>query len=379
MDYIRSRRHDEESNLQKIKTIGKWIATGGAILGAGIAIATAAYKVPLGHQAVVQRFGKYHRTEIQGLKFKLPAPIETMTYVHVEGQHKIEIGYRTFSSGFLLDSNTIDAWNGQNVAEKEIRNFIVDAGYVPEQSNIVGQLKSIVTDEYRSVTGDKLISDIEFAIQYNITDPKAYLFNSENPRVLLRTTALQLMRRAAGDRSLDEVLMLDKEGLMGYVRRELPKVLNTYNIGITPAIVNLQDSDVPKPVRKAFQSLNVAQNEAQQEVNQATKDRNTTITSAQAQANLIKGESKEYYNEVTARVDGEITRYNSSYGEFAKSPELVRSKMYYEAMGKLLPKFERVLIADEKTPNTLWFSQGGTTNSGATNAIPAQTTNGDKK
>ncbi|HYQ61377.1 MAG TPA: hypothetical protein VEP29_10005, partial [Desulfatiglandales bacterium] len=54
--------------------------------------ASMVYTVGVDEVGIIQRFGKYDRTTSQGLNFKLPAGVETLTKVKVTAVYREEFG-----------------------------------------------------------------------------------------------------------------------------------------------------------------------------------------------------------------------------------------------------------------------------------------------
>lgn len=62
-------------------------------------LASGFYIVNPGEHGVVQRFGKWSRTQtLEGLDYHLPAPVETVTKVNVNSLRKMNIGFTEFAA-----------------------------------------------------------------------------------------------------------------------------------------------------------------------------------------------------------------------------------------------------------------------------------------
>ena len=64
--------------------------------------------------------------------------------------------------------------------------------------------------EATMLTGDLNMAMVNWEVRYKIRDLKNYLFEIRNPRETLRDVSQAVMRTEIGNRSVDEVLTLDR-------------------------------------------------------------------------------------------------------------------------------------------------------------------------
>ena len=124
---------------------------------------------------VITRFGKYNRTEESGLHVKIPI-LERLYKVAVERQQKEEFGFRTTSTGGTRSEYT----------------------------------KSNTSEESMMLTGDLNLADVEWVVQYRISDPYLYLFKVRDPVNTMRDISEATMREIVGDRTVNEVLTVGR-------------------------------------------------------------------------------------------------------------------------------------------------------------------------
>src|SRR5580698_9469195 len=118
------------------------VAAAGALVVL-IVVFTSYYTVDADSEGVVQRFGRYYDTVKPGLHFKIPLGVDRVTIVPVLRQLKLEFGFGT------------------------------PGGTNPYQYSGVND-----QDEVRSmVTGDLNAVEVEWVVQYHISDAREYLFN----------------------------------------------------------------------------------------------------------------------------------------------------------------------------------------------------------
>ena len=257
------------------------------------------YTVDDKQQAVVTTFGKVTDVTDAGLHFKLPFGIQQAKKVDVNVYQKIELGY---------SSNGSDEYYEVNEKESTM------------------------------ITGDYNIVNVDFFVEYKISDPVAYLYSSNNPEMILRNLIQSQVRNVVGSTSVDAVLTDGKESIQSQVKDLVTQILSEYDIGLTLVDVRIQDSEPPtQDVIEAFKAVETAKQQAETVVNDAKAYQNAQLPDAQAQADKLVQNAlflkQKRINEATQQV----AMFNAMYAEYALNPEITRSRMYYETISEVLP------------------------------------------
>jgi membrane protease subunit HflK len=253
-----------------------------------------------------------------GLNFKLPIGIETVKKVPVERQLKEEFGFRTQTSGVR--------------AQYAGRAF---------------QKESLM------LTGDLNAGEVEWIVQFRISDPYKFLFKVRNAVSTFRDMNEALMREVVGDRSVSEVLTIGRVEIANTVTTKLQELCDQYETGIKVDQVVLQDVNPPDPVKPAFNEVNEAQQEREKLINQALSEYNKVIPKARGDAMRIIEEARGYAVERVNQSRGEAARFNSIFREYLRAPEVTRQRIYLETMNDVLPRVGRKLITDKEATGIL--------------------------
>ncbi|MFC3414216.1 FtsH protease activity modulator HflK [Algoriphagus hitonicola] len=269
-------------------------------------------------EGVVIQLGEYNRTVVPGLNFMLPLGIEKMYKIPVQRQLKQEFGFRTTSAGQ--------------------RSEYVKAGY---------------GDESMMLTGDLNLTDVEWVVQYRITDSYKFLFKVRNAEKTLRDMSESVMRKVVGDRTVNEVLTVGRQEIASSAEIKLQELCDEYENGIRIDQVVLQDVNPPEPVKPSFNAVNEAQQERETLINQAEADYNRIIPRARGEAEETIQLAEAYSLNRVNRAKGEAERFNSLYEAYIKAPEVTKQRIYLETMEKILPKIGNKIIVDEEGNNVL--------------------------
>ena len=280
---------------KKIRNILLTVVVAIALL---LAAGSCFYTVDDKQQAVVTTFGKVTDVTDAGLHFKIPFGIQQVEKVDVNVYQKIELGYTS---------------TGEDIYATN-------------------------TNESTMITGDYNIVNVDFFVEYKITDPAKYLYSSNEPEQILRNLIQSQVRNVVGSTSVDAVLTDGKENIQIQVKELVTQILAEYDIGLTLVDVRIQDSEPPtQDVIEAFKAVETAKQQAETVVNDAKAYQNAQLPDAQAQADKLI-QNAEYLKQ--ARINEateQVAMFTAMYEEYALNPEITRSRMYYEAISEILP------------------------------------------
>ena len=281
------------------KTLKKLLLGVFAAVFAVILFSTCFYTVDDKQQAVVTTFGKVTDVTDAGVHFKLPFGVQKAQKVDVNVYQKIELGYATDADG---------------------EGYVVN----PEESTMI--------------TGDYNIVNIDFFVEYKISDPVAYLYASSSPEEILRNLIQSQVRNVVGSSSVDAVLTDGKESIQMQVKELVTEILGEYNIGLTLMDVKIQDSEPPtQAVVEAFKAVETAKQQAETVVNDAKAYQNAQLPQAQAEADkLLQNAAYLKQNRINEAVQ-QVAMFQAMYAEYAQNPAITKSRMYYEAISEILP------------------------------------------
>lgn len=258
------------------------------------------YTVNDKEQAVVTTFGKVTSINDAGVHLKIPFGIQKVHKVDINVFHRMELGYRT-------DTN-----------------------------NPIGY--TVVDNESKMITGDYNIVNVDFFIEYKISDPVKFLFSSYSPEDVLKNLAQSQIRNVVGSTNVDSVLTDGKELIQMKVRESIIQTLELYDIGLMITDVKIQDSEPPTAeVIAAFKSVETAKQNADTLVNQAKAYANSQLPAANAKADsLIQNAQYLKQKRINEAIEN-VAMFEAMYSEYKLNPEITRSRMYYEMITKTMP------------------------------------------
>ncbi len=274
-------------------------------------LARGVYTVGPESVGVVQRFGKYVGTAGPGLRFKIPFGIDTVTILPVKRQLKMEFGFG--SAG----ATNLDQVSGEQAKESDM------------------------------VTGDLNAAHVEWVVQYEIADPEAFLFNMREPGPTLRDLAESVMREVVGDRTVDEVLTIGRQGIETDAIGRLTALVQDLKMGLKVQQVQLKNVHPPTPVQRSFDEVNRAQQEREQMINQANGEYNKVVPRASGEAERKLRDAEGYALKRVNEAQGDVARFTALLEQYEKAAEVTRRRLYLETMAEILPNLGGKIILDE--------------------------------
>ena len=285
----------KKKNKPSFKKLGTTIIVALLVVVIAVGAMSCFYTVDDKQQAVVTTFGKVTDITDAGVHFKLPFGIQSVQKVDVNVYQKIELGY--------------SSKNGNSS-----------------------------TSESTMITGDYNIVNVDFFVEYRISDPVQYLYSSNDPELILKNLIQSQVRNVVGSSTVDAVLTDGKENIQMQVKDLVSQILSEYDIGLTLVDVRIQDAEAPtQEVIEAFKAVETAKQRAEAVINDAKAYQNAQIPQAQAQADQAI-QNAEYLKQkrINEAVE-QVAMFTAMYEEYARNPAITKSRMYYEAIQEILP------------------------------------------
>lgn len=266
------------------------------------------YTVNDKQNAVVTTFGKVTSIQTEpGMHLKLPFGIQKAHPVDVNVFQKISIGYTTSDTG-------------ENIS---------------------------VANESKMITGDFNIVNIDFYIEYKITNPEKYLYASQNPEDIIKNLIQSQVRTVVSSYAVDDVLTVKKAEIQTVAKEMITTELEKYDVGLSLVDVKIQDAEAPtEEVIAAFKSVETAKQGKETALNEAKAYENANIPSAQAEADKLLQNAEYLKQRRINEAKEQIAMFNAIYSMYEMNPSITKQRMYYEALEKILPNIELYISTD---------------------------------
>lgn len=278
-------------------------------------LATGFYIVDQGSRGVVLQFGKHVETTMPGPRWHIPYPVESVTVVNMQQVRTIEVGYRTAE--------------GSSARSKELRESLM-------------------------LTDDENIIDLQFAVQYNLKDVEAALFNNRDTESYVRGVAETAIREIVGKSKMDFVLYEGREEIAVLARNLMQSILDRYNTGINVVSVTMQNAQPPEQVQAAFDDAVKAGQDLERQKNEGQAYANDIIPKARGTASRLLEEAAGYKARIESEASGNASRFEQILTQYQRAPEVTRQRLYLDAQEQILSSVSKVVV-DQKGGNSLLY------------------------
>jgi len=290
--------------------VGVTASVVGAILVL-IWLASGAFIVPEGQVGLVTTFGRLTHKTGAGFNWRWPAPFQAHETVNVAQVQTAEIGYRA-----------------------NVRN---------RQPN-----------EALMLTADENIVDVQFSVQYKVTDPVAWVFNNRDQVETVRDAAETAMRELVGRAKMDALLAENRDKLAGEAQRTIQRMVDGYRLGAAVTGVTVQSLAAPEQVASAFEETVKAQEDRARARSEAQAYADDIIPQAKGKAARLIQDAEAYRATAVNTAEGNAARFNQVVAEYAKAPAVTRDRMYIDTMQQIFSSTSKVMV-DAKTSNQIYL------------------------
>lgn len=261
-------------------------------------VSNSAYTVNEQEKAVVLTFGNPTYVKDSGLGFKIP---------FIQSVRKVDTTIRGFAIGY------------------------------DENNNQYNSEAAMITNDYNFV-------NVDFFVEWSVTDPIKALYNSSSPVNILSNIVQGAARNAIGSSTVDNVLTTGKGEIQSKIKSDVVAVLEELDLGIQVHNVTIQDAEPPTwEVISAFSAVEDAKQQMDTFINDANKYKNQQIPAARADADKeIRAAEADKESRVNEAV-GQVARFNEMFAEYEKNKEMTKKRLFFEAMEEILPDMEVII------------------------------------
>ncbi|RLB59284.1 MAG: hypothetical protein DRI34_02320 [Deltaproteobacteria bacterium] len=286
-------------------------------------------RVPVGHQAFVERFGRIVSGPLAaGLHLKLPWPLERG---HVRPSRRLQ----QLQVGFHVSRASTPAGN-------------------PPLEIPVGSL-----DTHHSnatvLTADELLVEIPFTVRFRIRDPRRYHFQFSQARQLLQSLAEEAVRESARATSFSAIVSRGRAEFAASCNRRLQSSLRQLDLGIELLGIVLVDSHPQADTADAFRAVSDALEDRATRIELARARRIEMISGARGQAAGMLAEAHRKKATTLAEARGRALSFAGLRQAYRLTPRLTRLRLRLEAAARALTEASKWILPEQVGTPDLWF------------------------
>ncbi len=295
--------------VKKLKAVRRMMVSFAVVILVLITVFSGFYTLDVEHAAIVTTLGKPEAVTQSGLHFKIP---------YIQTLDKVDTTIQGMAIGYVLETNED----------------------MPSESVMI--------------SSDYNFLNVDFYLEYQVSDPVKYMLNSDDPVAILRSVTQNCIRTVIASYKVDAIITTGKSEIQSNIKSMLIDKMEELDIGITVRNITIQDSEPPTvEVIEAFKAVETAKQGKETAVNNANKYRNEQIPVAEAEVDQIIQNAEAVKAARIAEAQGQVARFNDMYSEYIKYPTVTKQRMFYEAMEDLLPSLKVIIQSNGQEVQTL--------------------------
>lgn len=262
------------------------------------------------------------------------------------------------------------AWQGVYIINEKERGVVLRFG---EYHKTIGPglswqpwlldtvfVEPVTSERQYSATGlmltkDENIVQVPLTVQYNIESVEDFVLNIRSPNQTLEQATDSAIRHVVGSSTLNEVLSEGRQVLREEVHRRLQNYLDSYGSGVNVVDITLQRGAPPDAVREAFDDVNAAEADRDRMIDEAEAYRNGVLPEARGRAQRTIEEAQAYRGRVVEQAKGDASRFNQLYTQYELAPDVMRERLYLDAMQQVLSNSSKVMLGAEEGGSNLLY------------------------
>lgn len=288
------------NQMKRFVSIGAIVVV--CLMGAA-ALYLSLYTIGENEQAVVTTFGVPKTVNTSGLHMKIP---------FVQKVQKVDTTIKGFSIGYDGETN-------ESIERESL----------------------MITNDYNFV-------NVDFYVEYKVSDPIKTLYNTEDPILILKNLAQSYIRDTIGMYKVDDVITSGKSAIQAEIKTKIMERLVLDDIGIQLVNITIQDAEPPTDtIIDAFKAVETAKQGKETALNNANKYKNEKVPEAEASVDKILKEAESTKQSRINAANGQASRFNSLYAEYSKFPLITKQRMFYETMQEILPELKIIIDSSD--------------------------------
>jgi membrane protease subunit HflK len=268
-------------------------------------IVSGTFLVSADQQAVVTRFGAVTSPRVlPGIHYALPWPIDSVYKLKVHQLRRTVIG-----------------------------------GEIPDA--VLGRIQPASAE---FLSGDQNLLNVRVVAQYSVSEPKDFLFATDDVDRVVRTAVESELVRRIARTPVDDILTTEKVAIQNDVLLTAQRALDGYKPGVVLSSINIENVTPPAEAADAFRGVAGARADGIRLVNQAEGYANDLIPRALGEAAQLTEQAQAYKDGKINRAAGDAARFEEIAAEYAKAPKVTTTRAYVEAMEQILPKLKKLIV-----------------------------------
>ncbi|MFH1741890.1 MAG: FtsH protease activity modulator HflK [bacterium] len=300
-----------------------------AVLAASVIyIGSGFYIVPIGNQAMVERFGKPmdpDRPVGPGLHYHFPSPIEKVIVADTSRLRRMVLGYISSeknSLGFILWTN---------------RHYL---------------------EEMHFLTGENSVVDIAGNVHYRVTNLFDYLYSARDPDTILEQAGHRALREILGQEEFFGAITGRRDVLELELQRRMQAESDARGLGLKMVAVRFRDMHPPAEVAPDFEDVVSAQEDYERFIEEGRGYQAYHIPTTRGEAYRMVSRASAERNEKIYMSEGESASFIAQQEVYQRYASITRRRLLLETFEQALPPIKKYVVQSKDVDSKPTFFFG---------------------
>lgn len=225
--------------------------------------------------------------------------------------------------------------------------------------------------ELSLLTADESSLFLTVNVQYQIGDPRQYLFASRNADQILEQIVHSVVREQVGHSPWSR-LFKERSMLAATIKENLQAALKSYQTGLVVSDVTFADLRPPDALKAAVDAVDDATGARERAMSEANAYAADVLPRARGRAESIRVRAQADKLATISQAQGEAERFSLVAQAYKDDPALTRQRLWYETMEQVLKQNHKIITSDGRNPVSITYQVNPTQSSAATPPLSQQ-------
>ena len=204
----------------------------------------------------------------------------------------------------------------------------------------VTEVRRVQLPRAHLLTGDTNLVEVALIAQFSVEDPVAFALRMEDPEQVVAAEVTAVTAALVSRMDVDTLLTTGRAGLQLEVLEAARASLKTLGAGVTVVAIEVGELAPPAAVVNAFNDVSSARGDQDTMRLAADAYASKVLSDVRGRAAALTEKALGEASSQTARVDGDIARFESQRAAWRAAPASVRAQLREELLEEIGPRME---------------------------------------
>ncbi|WDI78510.1 FtsH protease activity modulator HflK [Candidatus Purcelliella pentastirinorum] len=193
------------------------------------------------------------------------------------------------------------------------------------------------------ITSDKNIINVKMITQYNVINPKKYLYTIKNIKNYIKNSIESILLKTIINYNTKKIISINDNKIINSISKKINIFFIKEDVGIKIKKITFKYINLPEKIKKLFNATKNAKKNKEICINKAIYYAKELEKKTNYKIVDIINKSKIYKNNIINRAKKDMLHFNKILSIYRISPKIEKKKIYIETMEKILKQTSNVI------------------------------------